>query len=82
MRERIPLWLFSNIHSEFCQKQRNEALLSHYIKALLHGLIQMKPEALSAGEVIERYIQLQGAHLRAGCRHGRVRERILCLPRA
>ena len=46
------LWLFSNIHSEFCQKQRNEALLSHYIKALLHGLIQMKPEALSAGEVI------------------------------
>lgn len=51
------LWLFSNIHSEFCEKQRNEALLSHYIKALLHGLIQMKPEALPAGEVIERYIR-------------------------
>lgn len=56
-RQGTLLWLFSSINREYHSPDKNEALLQHYIKALLLNLTKMGTEKLSAEERIEQYIR-------------------------
>lgn len=56
-RQGTLLWLFSSINREYHSPDKNEALLQHYIKALLLNLTKMGMEKLPATERIEQYIR-------------------------
>ena len=56
-RQGTLLWLFSSINREYHSPDKNEALLAHYIKALLLNLTKMGMEKLPAAECIEQYIR-------------------------
>ena len=56
-RQGTLLWLFSSINREYHSPDKNEALLAHYIKALLLNLTKMGMEKLPAAERIEQYIR-------------------------
>ena len=51
------LWLFSSINREYHSPAKSDALLGHYIKALLLNLTKMGMEKLPVAERIEQYIR-------------------------